>query len=82
MAARVSSSCEHGCFDSNQASTKGDADPKAVSRSPARMAALERRWRKLRSARERDLAGSGTPDEHIGSGLDEEKVPQSHDQER
>jgi hypothetical protein len=27
MAARVSSSCEHGCFHSNQASTKSDADP-------------------------------------------------------
>lgn len=37
--------------------------------------ALERRWRKLRSARERDFAGRGTPNEHIGSGFDQEKVP-------
>src|SRR3984957_16377663 len=34
MAARVSNSCEHGCFHSSQMSTKSDADPFNVRISP------------------------------------------------
>ena len=41
-AARVSSSCEHGCFHSSQVSTKSDADPVKM---PSDIVRTDCRWR-------------------------------------